>query len=45
MLNYNVKIGLVPVRRDTTPRKGIFNWGKAEERGKANIKYMSTNKS
>lgn len=43
MLNYNVKIGLVPVRRDTTPRKGIFNWGKAEERGKANIKYIREN--
>ncbi|MBE6728616.1 MAG: hypothetical protein E7568_00090 [Ruminococcaceae bacterium] len=40
MLDYKVKIGLIPVRRDTTPRKGIFNWEKAEERGKKNIKYI-----
>lgn len=32
MLNYHVKVGLVPVRRDVTPRPGIFNWEKAEER-------------
>lgn len=32
MLNYTVKIGLVPIRRDVTPRPGIFNWEKAEER-------------
>ena len=32
MLNYHVKIGLVPIRRDVTPRPGIFNWEKAEER-------------
>ena len=28
MLNYHVKIGLVPIRRDVTPRPGIFNWEK-----------------
>ena len=32
MLNYQVKIGLAPMRRDVTPRPGIFNWEKAEER-------------
>ena len=26
MLNYHVKIGLAPMRRDVTPRPGIFNW-------------------
>lgn len=40
MLDYKVKIGLVGVRRDTTPRKGIFNWGKAEARGRKNIQYI-----
>ena len=33
MLDYHVKIGLAPMRRDVTPRPGIFNWEKAEERG------------
>lgn len=33
MLDYNVKIGLVPLRRDCTPRPGMFNWEYAEERG------------
>jgi len=35
MLNYNVKIGLVPMRRNTTDRpKGTFlTWHSAEERG------------
>lgn len=28
MLQYNVKIGLAPMRRDVTPRPGIFNWEK-----------------
>jgi len=32
MLDYKVKVGLVPIRRDVTPRPGIFNWEKAEER-------------
>jgi len=40
MLNYKVKIGLVPVRRDVDPRKGIFNWEKASERGRKNVKYI-----
>ncbi len=40
MLNYHVKIGLVPLRRDCTPRPGQFNWEKAEERGQATVKYI-----
>ncbi|MBQ8081576.1 MAG: hypothetical protein IJ240_06725 [Clostridia bacterium] len=40
MLNYQVKIGLVPMRRDVTPRPGIFNWEKAEERGRAAVRYI-----
>lgn len=35
MVDYHVRIGLVPMRRDVTPRPGIFNWEKAEERGNA----------
>lgn len=34
MLNYQVTVGLAPMRRDVTPRPGIFNWEKAETRGK-----------
>lgn len=26
MLSFNVKIGLVPIRRDVTARPGAFNW-------------------
>lgn len=40
MLNYSVKIGLAPMRRDVTPRPGIFNWEKAEERGHRIVAYM-----
>ena len=40
MLNYHVKIGLAPMRRDVTPRPGIFNWEKAEERGRRAVKYI-----
>ncbi len=40
MLNYKVKIGLVPLRRDVTPRPGQFNWEKAEERSLAAINYI-----
>ena len=40
MLNYQVKIGLVPVRRDVTPRPGIFNWEKAEERCHKAVAYI-----
>ena len=40
MLNYNVKIGLVPLRRDCTPRPGQFNWEIAEERGRNTVEYI-----
>ena len=40
MLNYNVKIGLAPMRRDVTPRPGIFNWEKAQERGQRIVAYI-----
>ena len=43
MLNYQVKIGLVPIRRDVTPRPGIFNWEKAEERCAKAVKYIREN--
>lgn len=40
MLNYNVKIGLVPIRRDCSPRPGMFNWEYAQERGKKIVNYI-----
>ena len=40
MLDYRVKIGLAPMRRDVTPRPGIFNWEKAEERGAYLVDYI-----
>lgn len=40
MLDYKVKIGLAPMRRDVTPRPGIFNWEKAEERGAYLVDYI-----
>ncbi|MBQ2710065.1 MAG: hypothetical protein IJF67_17455 [Clostridia bacterium] len=40
MKNYNVTIGLVPLRRDCTPRPGIFNWEFAEERGRKTVAYI-----
>ncbi len=40
MLDYRLKIGLAPVRRDVTPRPGIFNWEKAEERGHRTVAYI-----
>ena len=40
MLDYRVKVGLVPIRRDVTPRPGIFNWEKAEERCAAAVAYI-----
>lgn len=43
MLNYNVKIGLVPLRRDCTPRPGQFNWEIAEERGRKTVEYIKQN--
>ena len=42
MLDYNVKIGLVPMRRDVNNRpKGTFlTWYSAEERGERFVKYI-----
>ncbi|MEE0970105.1 MAG: hypothetical protein U0M06_12110, partial [Clostridia bacterium] len=38
-----LKIGLVPCRRDVTPRPGIFNWEIAEERGRKIVDYICKN--
>jgi len=43
MLDFHVKIGLVPLRRDVTPRPGIFNWEKAEERCAKAVAYIKEN--
>lgn len=45
MLDYKVKIGLVPMRRNTTDRpKGTFlTWSSAEERGERFVKYIEEN--
>jgi len=45
MLNYQVKIGLVPMRRDTNNRpKGTFlTWYSAEERGERFVRYIEEN--
>lgn len=40
MLDYKVRIGLVPLRRDCTPRPGQFNWEIAEERGRKTVAYI-----
>lgn len=45
MLSYKVKIGLVPMRRNTTdrPAKTFLTWSSAEERGRRFVKYMEDN--
>ena len=45
MLDYNVKIGLVAMRRNTTDRpKGTFlTWHSPQERGKKSLKYIEEN--
>ncbi|MBO4732890.1 MAG: fucose isomerase [Clostridia bacterium] len=45
MLSYNVKIGLLPMRRNTNDRpKGTFlTWYSAEERGKRFVDYIEKN--
>ena len=40
MLDYRLTIGLAPMRRDVTPRPGIFNWEKAEARGQHAVAYV-----
>lgn len=43
MLDFRVKIGLAPMRRDVTARPGAFNWEKAEERAKHIVSYIKKN--
>ena len=45
MLNYKVKIGLAPMRRNTTnrPAKTFLTWVSAEERGHRFVKYIEEN--
>lgn len=45
MLDYNVKIGLVPMRRNTTnrPAKTFLTWVSAEERGHRFVDYIESN--
>ena len=45
MLDYKIKIGIVPMRRNTTDRpKGIFlTWYSAEQRGERFVKYIEDN--
>lgn len=40
MLDYNEKIGLVPLRRDCTLRPSQFNWEIAEDRGRKIVAYI-----
>ncbi len=44
-MDFNVKIGIVPMRRNTTDRpKGTFlTWYSAEQRGKKFVKYIEDN--
>ena len=45
MLNYNIKIGLVAMRRNTTdrPRGTFLTWYSAEQRGKKFVDYIENN--
>jgi len=45
MLNYQVKIGLVPMRRNTNdrPRGKFLTWYSAEQRGERFVKYIEEN--
>ena len=45
MLNYKVKIGLVPMRRNTTdrPRGASWNWYSPEQREKQIVSYIEEN--
>lgn len=45
MLNYNIKIGLVPMRRNTTdrPRGTFLTWYSAEQRGYRFVDYIEKN--
>ena len=45
MFNYNVKIGIITMRRNTTdhPRGTFLNWYSAEQRGKKFVDYIEKN--
>lgn len=45
MLDYKIKIGIVPMRRNTTDRpKGTFlTWYSAEQRGERFVRYIEEN--
>ena len=45
MLNHNIKIGLLPMRRNATPRpaKTFLTWVSAEDRGHRFVKYIKEN--
>ena len=45
MLDHNIKIGLLPMRRNATPRpaKTFLTWVSAEERGHRFVKYIKEN--
>ncbi len=45
MLNYNIKLGLAPMRRDTNnrPAKTFLTWVSAEERGHRFVDYIEKN--
>lgn len=45
MLDHNIKIGLLPMRRNATPRpaKTFLTWVSAEERGHRFVKYIREN--
>lgn len=43
MLQFSIKIGLVPIRRDVTARPGAFNWERAEERCAKAVRYIKDN--
>ena len=42
-MDYQVKIGLVPLRRDVTARPGAFNWERAEARCAESVSYIKKN--
>ena len=42
-MQFSVKIGLVPIRRDVTARPGAFNWERAEERCAKAVRYIKEN--
>ena len=45
MFNYKIKLGLIPMRRNTTdrPPKTFLTWSSAEERGHRFVEYIENN--